>query len=112
MRCAEGMRKRRWKAPGSYGVAYYHCVSRVVDRQYVLGPEEREQFVRFMSEYLRLRVRYFADGAVLGRRQYVDEMFGAMRERFGPKRRDGARRLKGVKADLYSLRALRIGPVG
>ena len=47
------MRKPRWKAPPSFEVAYYHCLSRVVDRQFVLGPEEREKFVEFMREYER-----------------------------------------------------------
>ena len=28
--------------------AIYHCISRVVDRQFVLGDAEREQFVRYM----------------------------------------------------------------
>jgi len=37
------MRQRRLKAPASYPVAHYHCMSRVVnrDRDFVLGPEER-----------------------------------------------------------------------
>jgi REP element-mobilizing transposase RayT len=65
-----------------------------------------------VSDYLRLRVRYFADGAVLGTRGFVDGLFTAMRERFGEKRKDGARRLRGVQAELYSLRALRLKPLG
>lgn len=64
-----------------------------------------------LADYLRLRVRYFADGAVLGTKGFVNGVFVAMRERFGPKREDGARRMKGVKEELYSLRALRISPV-
>jgi REP element-mobilizing transposase RayT len=47
------MRKPRLKAPPSFPVAYYHCLSRVVDRQYILGEEEKEQFVRLMREYER-----------------------------------------------------------
>lgn len=31
--------------------ALYHCVSRVVDRRFVLGREEREEFVRLMRLY-------------------------------------------------------------
>jgi putative transposase len=64
-----------------------------------------------LADYLRLRVRYFADGAVLGTKGFVNGMFVAMRARFGSQRADGARRLKGVKEELYSLRALRIAPV-
>lgn len=61
------------------------------------------------GQYLRLRVRYFTDGAVLGSRQYVNEVFAALRSRFGPRRRDGARRMKGLEApSLYTLRNLRL----
>jgi len=65
-----------------------------------------------LGEYLRLRVRYFADGGVLGTRNFVDDVFTSLRERFGPKRKDGARRLRGVQAELFSLRALRVRPLG
>ena len=37
------MRKSRLKAPPHHPLAYYHCVSRVVDRKFVLGPEEKEE---------------------------------------------------------------------
>ena len=43
--------------------AIYHCVSRVVNRDKVLGPEEKEQFVRLMRMYerfCRVRVLSFA----------------------------------------------------
>jgi len=33
--------------------AIYHCLSRVVDRRFVLGDAEREQFVRYMRLYER-----------------------------------------------------------
>src|SRR5690606_10015661 len=32
-------------------VAYYHCLSRVVNRDFVFGALEREEFVRLMREY-------------------------------------------------------------
>ena len=32
-------------------VAYYHCVSRVVDRNFVLGDLEKEHFVKLMRGY-------------------------------------------------------------
>lgn len=66
-----------------------------------------------LAEYLRCKVRYFADGAVLGTRAYVDGVFQENRDRFGPKRTTGARRLKFLKSDsLFSLRDLRVMPVG
>src|SRR5574341_386779 len=62
-----------------------------------------------LAEYLRLRVRYFADGLVLGSRGFVDAIFVAFRERFGARRQDGARRMRGVASDqLYALRDLRV----
>jgi REP element-mobilizing transposase RayT len=45
------MRRSRWLAPWKDSLekpAIYHCVSRVVDRRFVLGVEEREQFRKFM----------------------------------------------------------------
>jgi hypothetical protein len=61
-----------------------------------------------VSDYVKLRVRYFVDGVVMGSKTYVNEVFGALRGRFGPKRKDGARRMLGVESDqLYVLRDLK-----
>jgi len=62
-----------------------------------------------LAEMLRVRVRYFADGWVIGSRAFVDAIFADQRERFGAKRKDGARRWRGVEAEagLFSLRDLR-----
>ena len=64
-------------------------------------------------DFLRCRVRYFTDGAVIGSREFVNAVFVAARERFGPKRKDGARRLAGLQyeAGLFSLRDLKRDPV-
>ena len=45
------MRQARLKAPKEHPLAYYHCVSRVVDKRFVILEEEREMFVRFMRMY-------------------------------------------------------------
>ena len=45
------MRRSRWLAPWKDSLekrAIYHCVSRVVDRRFVFGDEEREHFRMFM----------------------------------------------------------------
>ncbi len=39
-----------------------------------------------LAQALRCRVRYLCDGAVLGKKGFVDEIFEAHRERFGPNR--------------------------
>ena len=66
-----------------------------------------------LGKLLRCRVRYFTAGAVIGSRSFVDEAFAKSRDRFGPKRKTGARRMKGDAASaggvLWSLRDLRKG---
>ncbi|MGL4401491.1 MAG: transposase [Luteolibacter sp.] len=66
-----------------------------------------------MAKMLRCRIRYFTDGAVIGSKEFVNEAFASARQRFGPNRRDGARKLKGEGAAangaLWSLRDLRKG---
>jgi REP element-mobilizing transposase RayT len=65
-----------------------------------------------MTDYLRARVRYFCDGTVFGSRGFVEGIFGAYRGRFGPKRKNGARRLRGLQTELYALRDLRVDLFG
>lgn len=46
-----GMATKRWIVPWKDSVvkpAFYHCISRVVDRKLVFGPEEKEKFRAFM----------------------------------------------------------------
>ncbi len=45
------MRLPRLKAPTDLPVAYYHCLSRVVNRDFVLGDVEREKFVELLRQY-------------------------------------------------------------
>ena len=63
------------------------------------------------GKMLRCRLRYFTDGAVIGSKEFVDAAFDAARARFGPRRKDGARKLKGAAAPaagvIWSLRDLR-----
>jgi REP element-mobilizing transposase RayT len=61
-----------------------------------------------LPELLRCRVRYFCDGAALGRRGFLEGVFGRHRERFGGARRTGARPMRsGDWGGLMVLRALR-----
>jgi len=64
------------------------------------------------ADYLRCKVRYFSDGAVIGGKAFVNEMFAAFRDRFGPKRKEGARPLRGLEGGdgderLFNFRQLR-----
>jgi len=60
-----------------------------------------------VGEVLRLRIRHMTDGVVLGSKGFVDAVWLAHRERFGSKRRSGARRIQGGGTALAELRALR-----
>jgi len=64
------------------------------------------------AELVRLRVRYFSDGAILGSKAFVEGIFEAQREQFSPKRKRGARRIQEMATPMYSLRQLRQVPVG
>ena len=63
------------------------------------------------AELIRLRVRYFTDGVALGSREFVEGIFEAQRELFGPKRKNGARRLTESTEPFFTLRRLRVSPV-
>ena len=66
-----------------------------------------------MAKMLRCRVRYFTDGAVIGSKEFVNDVFAGSRERFSEKRSDGARRMRGsgkaAAGVLWSMRDLRVG---
>jgi putative transposase len=64
------------------------------------------------AELVRLRVRYFTDGVVLGSKAFVEGIFDAQRERFSPKRKHGSRRISESAEPFYTLRQLRIQPLG
>ena len=65
-----------------------------------------------VAKLLHCRVRYFTDGAVIGSREFVNEAFTNARERFGTKRKDGARKLRGsgraAAGLIWSMRDLRV----
>ena len=54
---------------------------------------------------LHQRVRHFTQGLALGSREWIELVFTQNRDHFGPRRKDGARRLK--NAELFALRSLR-----
>jgi REP element-mobilizing transposase RayT len=61
-----------------------------------------------LAQVLRLRVRYFTDGVVLGSADYVNQVFQANRELFGKTRKSGARPLRGLnEPGLMAIRDLR-----
>jgi REP element-mobilizing transposase RayT len=63
------------------------------------------------GEVLRCKVRYLSDGMTFGSRGFVEKVFMGSRDRFGEKRKTGARPLRGVgwqkkQPRLYSMRQL------
>lgn len=56
------MRRARLKGTAPASVAYYHCLSRVVDRRFIFGDPEKTRFVELMRElegFCRVRILTF-----------------------------------------------------
>ncbi|MCU0748549.1 MAG: hypothetical protein MUF13_03285, partial [Akkermansiaceae bacterium] len=66
-----------------------------------------------LQQMLRWKVRYFTDGAAVGSQGFVNDLFERCRDRFGAKRKSGARKMRGragAAADLiWTARDLRKG---
>lgn len=86
-----------------------------------LGPTKAEILERVLgnrevslAEYIQIRVRCFTDGAVLGSKEYVEEIFQEFHKRYWPKRSAGASRVQGLdeKENIFSFRKLRKRPFG
>ena len=64
------------------------------------------------SELLRLRVRYFSDGLVLGSELFVENVFEQYRSHFGEKRKSGSRPIRGFSDEpLKVIRDLRLDAI-
>ena len=66
-----------------------------------------------LSALLRLRVRYFTDGAVLGSSEYVQNFFVSHYHEEGDRRKDGPRRMSSCEdwGGLMCLRNIKKDPV-
>jgi hypothetical protein len=66
-----------------------------------------------LRQVLRWKIRYFTDSGVVGSRAFVDGLFEQCRDRFGPKRKSGARKMRGQAAGaaglLWTERDLKVG---
>lgn len=84
----------------------------VLDRETILGELKRGGKLS-VPQVLRLRVRHLSDGVVLGSKAFVNEVFLQHREKFGSKRKDGARQIRGVTLPgLSVLRDLQVRTFG
>ena len=96
------MERGQIQAPGKKGA---------ITRELRLETLQREGRLP-LGELLRLRVRYFSDGLVLGSELFVEEVFERHRSRFGEKRKSGARPIRGMPLQsLKVIRDLRLNPV-
>ncbi len=85
---------------------------RVMGREEILAELKRGGRLG-LGEVLRLRIRHLTDGAILGSKGFVDAMFELHREKFGRRRKDGARPIRGAPLEgLRVARDLRIRAVG
>ena len=64
------------------------------------------------AELLHRRVRYFADGMVVGSGQFVNAVFGLTRGCFGARRSSGARPMAQAETSLRTMRALQVDRYG
>lgn len=83
------------------------------EKQRLIEAQDKRMGEIPFGRILRCRVRYFTDGAVIGSREFVNEAFENARARFGPRRKDGARAMRGsgrgAKGLLWSFRDLQKG---
>ncbi len=98
----EGVEKFRQVSDGRTGELRQKLERRGMSEEEVFAELQRLEAGRGVAVAKRLqwRLRYLSDGAVIGQRSFVDEVFRQCRGRFGPKRKDGARRMRGDAAEL------------
>ena len=72
--------------------------------------EPGETRSRSEAAAIRGRVRQFVDGLVIGSQAFVDQTFRLTRDRFGPNRQDGGRKIRGLQTELRSMRDLGMPP--
>jgi putative transposase len=63
------------------------------------------------AKALRCKVRFFIDGVALGSQTFLGKLFVLTRSHFGPKRRTGPRKIRGIATSLCTFRDLRREPV-
>ena len=66
-----------------------------------------------LNQMLRLRIRYFTDGSILGSKLFVEEKLRTFRNRLGTRRKKGACPLGAISdRELYIIRKLRADSIG
>jgi REP element-mobilizing transposase RayT len=73
-----------------------------------LDPEDAPQLTE--TDALLCRMRELIDGVALGTGPFIENIFGWYRDRFSEGRKSGARKLKGMRTSLRTLRDLKVDP--
>ncbi len=82
-----------------------------ISRQLLLDTLKDQGYLS-QSEFIRLRIRFFSDGLVLGSEIFVEKIFQQYRSHFGEKRKSGSRSIRGFPdQSLKVIRDLRIDPI-
>jgi hypothetical protein len=116
---------RNWACVKAVGQSFYHCVSRAVERRFILhtsghGSAEAERFVAeqngelSLPERLRCRIRYFSDGVILGCQSFVESHFDNLKQKLGYKRQRTRTPLTALAFSdrLWVFRDPRVRPIG
>ena len=109
-----GLNKRKWEGVLEGYRVWIFGQAHEVQGHGGISPEKVEEVIRakgklHIADYLRCRVRYFADGTAIGSKAFLDDVFEKERWRFSKRRKDGARRMKWLDGvELFSLRDLRV----
>jgi REP element-mobilizing transposase RayT len=122
-RCRDGIKEimgiSNWKGAASAyrmvllqrGNTKVHGKKGAISRGMLLETFDKEGTLS-QAELIRLKVRYFSDGLVLGSELFVEDVFEQYRSHFGEKRKSGSRSIRGfVDSPLRVIRDLKVDPI-
>jgi len=101
-----------WRSIAAQYREWLFCAGEKIDARAGFDPAEVRKVLEAggelpLHQLIRCHVRYFNDGAALGSRLFVEEVFANNRPLFGERRKDGARKMKGGDWNgLFCLRNL------
>jgi putative transposase len=102
----DGQAPQPEKEGGNRKAGRHHLRATLVKNVFEAGGKLTE------AEMLYCQVRYLVDGMAIGSREFLNRNFRLSRDRFSPRRRDGARKLRGIETDLHAMRDLQLRVVG
>ncbi|NCD34799.1 MAG: hypothetical protein EOL87_15455, partial [Spartobacteria bacterium] len=76
--------------------------------QDLLREKMRRRTALTKFERLMCRCRYYSHGQVVGSREFVEDFFAENRDYFGPKRKQGRKKVRDGLGDLFAIREVRL----